>query len=192
MKFSGGKATFLDRDGVINYKAPEGEYIRKWEQVKFIPGVIGAVAQLNDAGYQVFIVTNQRGVALQMVQLQDLLEIHRRIKEEFHNAGAIISDIYCCLHNINEMCVCRKPKPGMLQRAAREYNLDLKSSWMIGDSITDVEAGENAGCRTILLASKRAETLNVSRSTLVTGDLESAVLEIVKFNGTASPTANWN
>jgi len=154
MNFSADKAIFLDRDGVINYKALEGEYIRTWREIRFIPGAIEAVASLNRGGYRVFIVTNQRGVAIQKVRVGDLTEIHRRIKEEFAGAGAVISQIYYCAHDIPAACSCRKPQPGMLRRAAREHNLRLQASWMIGDSLTDIQAGENAGCRTVCLVLK--------------------------------------
>jgi histidinol-phosphate phosphatase family protein len=148
------KAVFLDRDGVINQKAPEGDYIRTWSEVRLIPGAVDAVAFLNRAGYMVFVVTNQRGVATLKVRVRDLLDIHQRIQNLFSRHGAVISGIYYCPHDLSAKCSCRKPKPGMLQRAAQEHRLDLGASWMIGDSITDVKAGENAGCRSVLLASR--------------------------------------
>jgi len=169
------RAVFLDRDGVINHKAPEGDYIRTWGEVQFIPGAVAAVASLNRAGYEVFVVTNQRGIATQKVRLQDLLEIHLRIQQEFAQAGAVISQIYYCPHDLSERCSCRKPQPGMLRRAAREHRLDLRACWMIGDSLSDVKAGENAGCRSVLLASYLAGRLRNSQVPLVAESLESAV-----------------
>jgi histidinol-phosphate phosphatase family protein len=145
-------AVFLDRDGVINQKAPEKEYIRNWREIQFIPGAIKAIASLNRAGYKVFVATNQRGVATMKIRMEDLLDIHRRIQRACAQGGAVISQIYFCPHDIPTNCSCRKPMPGMLQQAALEHGLDLRSSWMIGDSLSDVRAGESAGCRTILLA----------------------------------------
>jgi len=168
------KAVFLDRDGVVNRKAPEGEYIRRWQEIQFLPGAAKAVASLNHAGYKVFVVTNQRGIATRKVKTDDLLEIHRRIQCEFAQHGGVITQIYYCPHDLPANCCCRKPQPGMLQQAAREYNVDLNASWMVGDSITDVKAGENAGCRTIFLASGPSPK-SLSTQVLVADTLESAV-----------------
>ena len=174
MNFSPTKAVFLDRDGVVNQKAPDGEYIRTWHEIRFLPGAANAVAHLNRAGFKVFVVTNQRGIATQKVKTHDLLEIHERIQHEFAQLGAVISQIYYCPHDLADNCFCRKPQPGMLKRAAQEHNLDLRASWMIGDSLTDVRAGESAGCRTILL-SPIALHQSQSNAFLVAESLESAV-----------------
>jgi D-glycero-D-manno-heptose 1,7-bisphosphate phosphatase len=175
MKYSPKKAVFLDRDGVINHKAQEGDYIRTWDQIIFLPGAALAVASLNQAGFKVFVVTNQRGVATRKVRMQDLVEIHARIQHVFAVAGAVISQFYYCPHNTFENCGCRKPQPGMLKRAALEHNLDLGASWMIGDSLTDVKAGENAGCRSVLLGSRSRDLSRLSQAVLVADTLESAV-----------------
>ncbi|MGA8153348.1 MAG: HAD family hydrolase [Terriglobales bacterium] len=175
MNFLPSKAVFLDRDGVVNQKAPEGEYIRTWREIQFLPGAAKAVASLNRAGYKVFVVTNQRGVATQKVKTNDLLEIHDRIQREFAQDGAVISQIYYCPHDIAAKCFCRKPQPGMLQQAAQEHKLDLRASWMVGDSLTDVKAGENAGCRAILLTSASSSKSGLSGRFLVAESLESAV-----------------
>ena len=175
MEYSPKKAVFLDRDGVINHKAQEGDYIRTWDEIRFLPGAVPAVASLNRAGFKVFVVTNQRGVATRKVRMQDLLTIHARIQHVFALAGGVISQIYYCPHNTSENCGCRKPQPGMLKRAAREHNLDLRASWMIGDSLTDVKAGENAGCRSVLLGSHSRDLSKLSQAVLVADSLESAV-----------------
>jgi D-glycero-D-manno-heptose 1,7-bisphosphate phosphatase len=175
MESSTKKAVFLDRDGVINHKAQEGDYIRTWDEIRFLPGAVPAVASLNRAGFKVFVVTNQRGIATRKVRVQDLLNIHARIQHVFALAGGEISQIYYCPHNTSENCGCRKPQPGMLKRAAREHNLDLGASWMIGDSLTDVKAGENAGCRSVLLGSRSRDLSKLSQAVLVADSLESAV-----------------
>jgi histidinol-phosphate phosphatase family protein len=180
------RAVFLDRDGVINHKAPEGDYIRSWGEVRFIRGAVEAVASLNRAGYKVFVVTNQRGIATKRIRLEDLLEIHLRIQQEFALAGAVISQIYYCPHDLSERCSCRKPQPGMLRRAAREHRLDLRTCWMIGDSLTDVKAGENAGCHSVLLASHLAGLLQNSPAPLVAESLESAVPLILNLGEPAT------
>jgi D-glycero-D-manno-heptose 1,7-bisphosphate phosphatase len=180
-----GRAVFLDRDGVINYKAPEGDYIKTWVELQFIPGALQAVASLNLAGYWVFVVTNQRGVATSRIRMDDLLEIHRRIQHEFAGSGATISQIYFCPHDTSMKCSCRKPQPGMLLRAAREYKLRLEASWMIGDSVSDVVAGCNAGCRTALLGRVDPRATSLSKPTIVAEDLESAVRQILKLDDAA-------
>jgi D-glycero-D-manno-heptose 1,7-bisphosphate phosphatase len=169
------RAVFLDRDGVINHKASEGDYIRTWGEVQFIPGAVEAVASLNRAGYKVFVVTNQRGIATHRVRLEDLLEIHLHIQKKFALAGALISQIYYCPHDLAQRCSCRKPQPGMLRLAAREHHLDLATCWMVGDSLSDVKAGENAGCQSVLLTSHLAGMLPNSDATLVAESLQSAV-----------------
>jgi histidinol-phosphate phosphatase family protein len=188
MNSLGNRAVFLDRDGVINLKPPEGDYIRNWREIDFIPGVVDAVASLNRAGYLVIVATNQRGIATRKIRVEDLVEIHERVKEEFIRGGALISDIYYCPHEISARCSCRKPQPGMLRRAAGEHNVNLNASWMIGDSVTDVEAGDNAGCRTVLLASCKPDGLSWLKPTLLAHNLPWAVQRILSFNSaTLSP-----
>jgi D-glycero-D-manno-heptose 1,7-bisphosphate phosphatase len=174
MNSSKSKAVFLDRDGVINRKAPEGAYIRTWREIQLIPGAVRAVASLNGAGYKVFVVTNQRGIATSKVRIEDLLDIHYRIQQDFTRGGAVISEIYHCPHDTSANCCCRKPKPGMLQRAAQEHDVDLRGSWMVGDSISDVKAGENAGCRNVLLASCTPDSTIFSQVLLLADSLQSA------------------
>jgi D-glycero-D-manno-heptose 1,7-bisphosphate phosphatase len=144
------KAAFLDRDGVINQKAPEGAYITRWEDVKFLPGVAEAIAQFNRAGWQVIIISNQRCVAKGLVSIPELEALHLRMLTWLAERGAIIDAVYYCPHEKTQPpCDCRKPEPGMLMQAAREHHIDLASSWMIGDSESDIEAGRRAGCNTM-------------------------------------------
>ncbi len=153
------KAAFLDRDGVINEKAPEGEYIARWEEVRFLPDAFSSVAALHRAGFRIIVATNQRGVARGKVRRDDLEEIHRRMREEFLSRGIALTGIYACTHDYADQCSCRKPQPGLLIRAAAEHGIELPSSWMIGDSPSDIEAGKRAGCKTarILIAGPAEE-----------------------------------
>jgi D-glycero-D-manno-heptose 1,7-bisphosphate phosphatase len=148
------KAVFLDRDGVLNRKAPEGQYVTRWEDMEFLPGVREAVRSLNEAGYFVVVASNQRCVAKGLISASELEALHTRMNENFAAAGARIDAIYCCPHDYQPPCDCRKPQPGMLIEAARTHELDLTESWMIGDSAHDVEAGRRAGCRTVRIAEK--------------------------------------
>jgi D-glycero-D-manno-heptose 1,7-bisphosphate phosphatase len=144
-------AIFLDRDGVVIRKAPEGEYVADWCEVEFLQGSSEAIAAFCRFGYKVIIVTNQRGVATGKIQLSKLSEIHARMKEVIASRGGIVSGIYVCPHDTSEGCACRKPKAGMLLRAAAEHQLCLSECWMVGDAETDVAAGKSVGCRTALI-----------------------------------------
>jgi histidinol-phosphate phosphatase family protein len=143
------QAAFLDRDGVINRKAPEGQYVTRWEEMEFCPGASEAIRLLNRAGFLVIIVTNQACVARGFMTAAELECIHARLCFTFESAGATIDAIYYCPHENEPPCSCRKPKPGMLFHAARIHNIDLAQSWMIGDSARDMQAGRAAGCNTV-------------------------------------------
>jgi len=142
------KVVFLDRDGVINRKMPKGDYVKKWEEFKFLPGAIDAIKKLSSAGFDVFIVTNQRGISRGIMSERDLGLVHNRMVLELESAGASISGIYYCPHGKQDECFCRKPNPGMLIRAARDHKLDLSRSIIIGDDETDIEAGKTVGAKT--------------------------------------------
>ena len=145
------RAAFLDRDGVINRKAPPGQYITCWEDMHFLPGVIQGIALLNRVGFRVIVVTNQRCIAKGLVTEAGMTAMHRRMRTELSAAGAVIDDIYYCPHEMHPACTCRKPAPGMLLEAATEHNIDLANSWMIGDTDIDMQAARNAGCKTARL-----------------------------------------
>lgn len=142
------KAAFLDRDGVINRKSPEGQYVTRWEEMEFLPGVAEAIASLVKAGFLVIVVSNQRCVAKGLLTAAQLDSIHQRMCNKLAADGAEIMAVYCCPHDRQPACSCRKPAPGMLFNAARDHEVNLAQSWMIGDSDTDIEAGKSAGCRT--------------------------------------------
>lgn len=143
------RAAFLDRDGVINRKAPEGQYITRWEEFQFLPRVAEAIALLNQARFSVIVISNQRCVAKGLLTVEELEVIHGRMLKHLTALNASISAIYYCPHDIQHSCNCRKPAPGLLFQAAREHLIDLANSWMIGDSDIDVQVGKNAGCRTV-------------------------------------------
>jgi D-glycero-D-manno-heptose 1,7-bisphosphate phosphatase len=142
------KAVFLDRDGVINRAASEGKYIVRWEEMYVLPGVAEAIRLLNTSGFLVIVVTNQRCVAKGLITVEDLEILHQKMCGELAATGAMINKVYYCPHDMEPPCSCRKPGPGMLLEAARDHDVTLYESWMIGDSTSDVEAGINAGCKT--------------------------------------------
>lgn len=143
------KAVFLDRDGVINRPAAEGDYILRWDDFHFLPGVAEAISSLRGAGWNVIVVSNQRCVGKGLLQIAELEAIHQKMAAELAKAGAPLDGVYYCPHEKEPPCDCRKPSPGMFFRAAREHQIELAASWMVGDSESDIEAGKRAGCRTV-------------------------------------------
>lgn len=178
------RAFFLDRDGTINV---EKEYLFQIADFEFIPGVPEAIRMINDAGYLVVVVTNQSGVARGYYSEEDVEILHRHIAGELRSAGAHVDAWLFCPHHPSGRgsyalpCDCRKPLPGMLQEAARRYDIDLESSIMIGDKLADVEAGLAAGCRTVLVRTGYgAEEAELAGSeTIVCDDLLTAVQELL-------------
>jgi len=152
------RATFLDRDGVINRKMPEGSYVTRWEEMAFLPGATEAIFLLHGAGFRVIVVSNQRCVAKGLVTVQELESMHRLMCEKFAAVGATIDGVYYCPHDDQSACACRKPAPGLLLEAAKEHQIDLDESWMIGDSESDVTAGRNAGCKTARVLARDEDT----------------------------------
>jgi D-glycero-D-manno-heptose 1,7-bisphosphate phosphatase len=143
------------------------------EDFQIFPWTAQAVKMLNDLDFFVFIATNQPAVAKGKMSPVDLCRMHSRLHEEIRAAGGEIKKIYACLHHPDPTqvqdnalladCKCRKPKPGMLFQAAREHGIDLRRSWMVGDTWKDIEAGQAAGCRTILVKNEidnRGKTIN--------------------------------
>lgn len=149
------KVIFLDRDGVINKKPPKADYVKNWSEFEFLPGAVEALKVLCQKRYDIYLVTNQPGIARRMMVKEDLDLIHRKMEKELKKNNAKIEGIYCCLHGWNDGCECRKPKPGLLFKAAREHYLDLTKSIFIGDGERDIQAGEAAGCKTILIDNKK-------------------------------------
>jgi D-glycero-D-manno-heptose 1,7-bisphosphate phosphatase len=173
------KAAFLDRDGVLNRKAPEGQYVTRWEEMEFLPGTREAVCSLNRAGYFVVVVSNQRCVAKGLITNSELDSIHARMRHEFEAVGARIDAIYYCPHDFQPPCGCRKPQAGMLREAARSHQIDLAGSWMIGDSDHDVVAGKSAGCRTVRLVEDGK--CPVGGADLVASSLRDAVNKLLEL-----------
>jgi D-glycero-D-manno-heptose 1,7-bisphosphate phosphatase len=173
------KAVFLDRDGVINEKAPGDGYITAWKDLRILPGVPEAISLFNRAGFQVIVATNQRCVAKGLISLPELDALHLRMRQELWRSEARINAIYFCPHDTTAACECRKPAPGMLLQAAREYGIDLENSWMIGDSELDVNAGIRAGCKTALVGVNQVPSTGLGGK-LRAETLLQAALQIIK------------
>jgi D-glycero-D-manno-heptose 1,7-bisphosphate phosphatase len=175
------KGVFLDRDGVINRKPPEGDYVTRWEDFQILPGVTEGIAQLNRAGFRVIVVTNQRCIAKGLITVPELELMHERMLHLLAQAGATISAIYYCPHEAEPVCQCRKPAPGMLLEAAREHGIDLGASWMIGDSESDIQAGKNAGCKTARLCESKSGTAAFASADIFAPSLLSAIGQILQW-----------
>ena len=172
------RAAFLDRDGVINRKAPEGLYITSWKEMQFLPGVAEAIGLLNRADFRVIVISNQRCVAKGLLTESELKSLHRQMCDHLAQAGAAIDAVYYCPHELQPVCACRKPAPGMLLEAARAHQIDLAASWMIGDSDIDMEAGKSAGCRTVLVGEGRVRN---DKADLVAPSLLAATGRIMEY-----------
>ncbi len=146
------KAVFLDRDGTINVYKPD--YRWKVEDFLWIPEAKEGLRILSKTDYKIIIVTNQSGVGRGYYTKEDVEWLHDWMLEECKKEGIRIDAIYYCPHHPDEGCLCRKPKPGMIHRAAEELGIDLKKSWMIGDNPKDIAAGKSAGLKTIQIKNK--------------------------------------
>jgi histidinol-phosphate phosphatase family protein len=151
----GPAAVFLDKDGTLLADEP---YNVDPNRMQFASGAAAALRRLGALDRPLIVVTNQPGVALNRFKPSALEAVEQRLAELFADCGASLSGFYYCPHHpcglIPELsfdCLCRKPLPGMLQRAAHEHGIDLSQSWMVGDILDDVEAGRRAGCRTIMV-----------------------------------------
>ena len=139
MKIKPGKsAVLLDRDGVIN-ASPAGRYVTSWEEFHFLPGALPALRRLKNAGKTVLIVSNQAGVGRGILSRTKLDQITRKMLQAIRAAGGIVQTVYYCTHRPKAACACRKPKIGMLRKAAREHRLDLTRSFLVGDHEKDIE-----------------------------------------------------
>lgn len=149
------KIIFLDRDGVINKRPPQADYVKTWAEFEFLSGSIEAIRLLNSKEYKIYVVTNQPGIARKIVSEKNLSIIHRNMQRKLREKGARIEGIYICPHGWDEGCSCRKPQPGLLLKASREHLFDLTQAIFIGDDERDLQAGEKAGCKTILVGPQK-------------------------------------
>ncbi len=145
------KAIFLDRDGTVTIGVPTYERVDSLDKVELLPKSIEALKKLVDLGYLVFFVTNQAGISEGLISIDEFNEINDKVLELISPSGVKIEKTYLCPHGESDNCDCRKPKPKLLIDAAKEYDIDLGSSWMIGDRPSDVMTGYNAGTKTILV-----------------------------------------
>lgn len=167
--FARRPTVILDRDGVLNRRPPQAQYVRTWDEFHWLPGAKEALRLLKEAGYRVIVVSNQAGIARGALTDALLTDIHASMKKDAAEAGGCIEAIYYCPHGWDEGCDCRKPKPGMLFQAQREYNLDLSRTVFIGDDERDAQAADAAGCSSVLVSEGKS-LLDITR-TMVNGGL---------------------
>ena len=144
------KAIFLDRDGVIN---KEVGYLSSPDKFDFIDGTIEALKTLKQKGFLLIIITNQAGIARGYYSVENLSNIHKKMNDILQQNEIILDGIYYCPHHpdFTGSCDCRKPKPGMMLKAKDKFNIDMKNSFMVGDTLNDIKAGLNANCKTVLV-----------------------------------------
>ena len=158
------RAVFLDRDGVL---MSDTNYVGHVERVVILNDAPAALRRLQKAGYRLFVVTNQSGVGRGYFTRQAVEEIHALLDRQFAAAGAKVDRYYVCPHHPEDNCDCRKPKPKSLLEAAAEYKLDLAQCFMVGDRLSDIQCGQNAGTRTVLVLT------GAGKETLVKGEVKS-------------------
>ena len=160
------RAIFLDRDGVI---VKDNGYVHKIEDLYIIDGAVEAIKNLNSAGFLVIVISNQAGIARGYFREEDAEKFNNEIIKRLKQLGAYINAVYFCPHHPTEgkikkysiVCDCRKPAPGMILKAAKDHKIDLRYSWMIGDRNSDIEAGKNAGCNTLMIGK---DTKNIKQA----------------------------
>jgi len=152
-KLKVSQAVFLDRDGVIN---KEIEYLHEPEKFELLPNVLEGLKILQDMGYKLVIVTTQAGIGLGYFTKEDFYKINKKMFKDIAEKKIIIDKIYFCPHSLSEDCNCRKPKTGLFERGKEELNIDMERSFMIGDKTDDIQAGKNAGVKTILVKTGHA------------------------------------
>jgi D-glycero-D-manno-heptose 1,7-bisphosphate phosphatase len=152
------RAIFFDRDGVINARILGG-YVRHWNEFELLPGVIETLREVKRRGYLAIIITNQRGVGMGIMSEAQLHAVHEEMQRAMEReAGVKFDDIFFCT-DADKSSTRRKPSPAMLLEAAEKWNIDLANSWMIGDSMSDIEAGTRAGTKTAFLVTQHSEEI---------------------------------
>jgi D-glycero-D-manno-heptose 1,7-bisphosphate phosphatase len=167
---------FLDRDGTI-IKDPLDERVDKEEKIELFSDSIEALKYLHDNNFAVIIITNQAGISEGRIDEEDFNRIHNKVLEKLAPSGVTILKTFMCPHGPHDGCVCRKPKPKMLLDAAEEFGIDLSKIYMVGDNVSDIDAGINAGTKTILVETATNKKMEAPQATYTAATL----LDAVKF-----------
>jgi D-glycero-D-manno-heptose 1,7-bisphosphate phosphatase len=181
------RAIFLDRDGVINFNRPD--YVKSWGEFDFLPNVLSALRKLASSDFRVIVTTNQSAIARGLVAEETVRDIHARMIAVVEREGGRIDAVYFCPHHPDDKCGCRKPQPGLFIQAARDFEIDLTRSFVIGDAFSDVAVALAIGTQPILVLTGRGRvqhaemTANNHTGHQVTDDLLDAVEWILSEEG---------
>lgn len=176
------RAVFLDRDGVIC--KDRNDYVKSWDEFVWIPKARDALRRLNDNRHIVIVITNQSAVGRGLTSQEAVEDIHRRMMKSVSQAGGRIERVYYCPHRPEDECSCRKPKSGLLVEAAKDCAIDLKKSYLVGDSPRDIEAGHRVQCTTIMINPDKTKDLPKDKSypDYIVSDLSEAVELILRLD----------
>jgi D-glycero-D-manno-heptose 1,7-bisphosphate phosphatase len=175
------KVVFLDRDGVINKYPGDRLYVTSLKKFRFLPRAKEAIALLSRAGFKIFVVSNQAGVGKGIYAQKTLDTITAKMLEDIEQAGGKITKVYYCTHRKEAGCSCRKPKPGLLKKAAREFKISLKKSYFVGDTIRDVLTAHAVGAKSVLLLSGKEKLSNQKNWEARPDFVFKNLLEVAKF-----------
>jgi histidinol-phosphate phosphatase family protein len=178
------KVVFLDRDGVIN-KDPAGwtprSYVSKWEYFEFLPGAREALRKLKSNGYRIIVLSNQAGVGKGYFSERDLERINDMMVNKIKEDGADVDAVYYCIHKSDDYCSCRKPRTGLFDRAKNELGVNPAGKCFVGDGITDIMAGKNAGCKTIFVKCGKTSLAELRESGVRPDRIEENLLKATEW-----------
>ncbi len=157
------KLIFLDRDGVINTFPGMGNYVTRQKDFRFLPRVKEAIRLLSRSGFQIYVISNQGCVARGMISKKGLESMTERMLQAIEKKGGKIDGVYYCTHQTDDSCGCKKPKPKLFKKAIGGKKVNLKKTFFIGDSLVDIEAARNVGCKSLLVLSGRIKKREVKR-----------------------------
>lgn len=172
------KTLLLDRDGTVIVD-PADERVDKEEKIELFPDSIEALKYLADNGFEVILITNQAGISERRITLEDFERINNKVLEMLAPSGIKVLKTFVCPHGPNDNCICRKPKPKMILDAGEEFNLDLPNTYMVGDRVSDINAGINAGTKTVLVKTATNEVVVAEQANYTAETLLDAVKYIV-------------
>ena len=175
---------FIDRDGVINKYPGDGLYVTSLRKFRFLPRAKKAIALMSRAGCKIFVASNQAGVGKGIYAPSTLEAITAKMLEHIGQAGGKITKVYYCTHRKEAGCSCRKPRPGLFKQAAREFKVNLRKAYFVGDTLRDVLTAQAAGCKSILVLTGKEKLANqknwIARPDFVFKDLWEAAKFLIK------------
>lgn len=178
------KVIFIDRDGVIN-KDPGGwtthNYVTNWKDFHFLPGSLDALKLLNRNNIRTIVISNQAGVSKGYFSKEMLDAVNSKMLNEVNKNGGKIEESFYCIHKDEDNCSCRKPKSGLLEKAAAKYGVDFKDTFFLGDSEADIGAGKMVGCKTVLLLSGKTSQQEMKKWKVKADYIFANLLEAVKW-----------